>query len=32
LSRKDPYNNVYLRLVVQYEWYLTLQMEYLRAS
>lgn len=32
LSKKGPYDNVYLRLLIQYRWYLSLQMEYLRAS
>ncbi len=32
LSKKKPYDNVYLRLFIQYRWYLCLQMEYLKAS
>ncbi len=31
LCKKGPYENIYLRLIVQYKWYLTLQMEYLKA-
>ena len=32
LSKEGPYENIYLRLCIQYRWYLTLQMEYLKAS
>jgi hypothetical protein len=32
LSKDGPYENTYLRLCVQYRWYLTLRMEYLKAS
>jgi hypothetical protein len=32
LSKEGPYKNIYLRLFVQYRWYLSLQMEYLKAS
>jgi hypothetical protein len=32
LSKEEPYRNIYLCLIIQYKWYLTLQMEYLKAS
>jgi hypothetical protein len=31
LCKEGPYENIYLRLCIQYRWYLTLQMEYLKA-
>jgi hypothetical protein len=32
LSKEGPYENIFLRLCIQYGWYLTLQLEYLKAS
>ncbi len=31
LCKEGPYENIYLRLFIQYKWYLTLRMEYLKA-